>query len=319
MNREDDAILSEAARWHIASDDDAMDWDAFTQWLEASPLHRTAYDEVALSDCLVAEHSEELLRAEAPAPVADAAEQPDANVVRPAFGQRMRWGGFAIAATLAAVIAVPQFLSPSAQVYQTAGTSQRVALADGSSVLLAPRSRLTVEGRSQDRMALSGGALFDIRHDPSRQLEISASGLTISDIGTRFDVQAQDSSVRVAVVEGKIEVSADALAAPVRLPAGQGLAYDAGAGTATVAPVKAADVGSWQNGRLSYENARLALVAADLRRYAGVSVEVPASLRDRRFSGTLIVDNGNAALRDLVQLMGLRLRGHAGAWRVEQL
>ena len=108
------------------------------------------------------------------------------------------------------------------------------------------------------------------------------------------------------------------MAAPVRLAAGNGLSYDPGAGTATVAPVNSGDVGSWKDGRLTYDNATLALVAGDLHRYAGVTVDIPPALRERRFSGTLIVDNGDAALRDLVQLMGLRLGGHAGAWRLEQ-
>lgn len=315
MNRDDDVILSEAVSWHLASEDDSMDWDAFTLWLKANARHRTVYNEVALTGRLLDEYRPELAQAEPPA----AGNDPEiVTVKRAIFGRRVRWAGFAIAATLIAVISVPQFMTPAPQVYQTAGTSRHIALTDGSSITLAPRSRLTVEGWHGDHMALSGGALFDIRHDPSRQLAISASGLTISDVGTRFDVQAQDDAVRVAVVEGRVEVSAESMSAPMRLSAGRGLAYDANAGTATVASVKPGDVGSWQQGRLSYENASLALVAGDLRRYAGVSVEVPASLRARRFSGTLIVDDGNAALRDLVQLMGLRLRSHAGTWRVEQ-
>lgn len=316
MNRDDETILSEAVSWHLASEGDAIDWDAFTLWLEADPRHRTAYDEIALTGQLLDEHRGELQQRDTRGTVAETPVS--AGVVRPAFGKRLRWAGFAIAASLSAVLAVPQLIAPTAQVYETGSVSRRIALADGSSVLLAPRSRLTIEGRASDKLALSGGALFDVRHDPSRQLAISAGGVTISDIGTRFDVQAQDDAVRVAVVEGQVQVSAATLAAPIQLSAGKGLAFDAGAGTATVAPVQAGDVGSWQEGRLSYDNAQLALVAGDLRRYAGISVEVPTALRNRRFSGTLIVDDGNAALRDLAQLMGLRLSGRAGAWRLEQ-
>ncbi|MCJ2186874.1 FecR family protein [Novosphingobium beihaiensis] len=322
MKSADDQILDEAARWHIASGDDAMDWDAFTQWLEADPRHAAAYDEVALTDGLLQEHRADLdavaeSSAELPAGAEDSSGE-GADIIRPAFGKRLRWAGFAIAATLAAVLAIPQFMVPAAQVYETTGAAREIALEDGSTIMLAPRSSLTVEGRHQDQMALSGGALFDIRHDPDRQLTISAGGLQISDIGTRFDVQAQDKRVRVSVVEGKVEVRSDSLAAPVRLAAGKGLSYDAAAGTAAVAPVRAEDVGAWRSGRLSYDDAPLALVAADLRRYAGVEVAVPDALRGRRFSGTLVISDGDAALRDLAQVMGLRLSGSAGAWRLEQ-
>ncbi|WP_395329248.1 FecR domain-containing protein [Novosphingobium sp. BL-8H] len=336
MNRDDhllipgrelpDDILAEAAAWHLASNDDAMDWDAFTRWLEHDPRHRQAFDEIALTDAALLDHHAD--RAELwPEPVTEE------SVERPALAEAgraprrawhrtwhrtWRWAGVAVAASLAAAIAVPQFMDSASQEYATGGTSQRIALADGSTILLAPRSTLKVAGRDEDRIALSGGALFDIRHDPHRQLKITAGALAISDIGTRFDVQAQDDAVRVAVVEGQVQVSAQALGAPVQLPAGKGLAFDPRAGTATVAAVSSGDVGSWKDGRLTYDNATLALVAGDLRRYAGVTVDVPPALRDRRFSGTLIVDNGDTALRDLVQLMGLRLGGHAGAWRLEQ-
>ena len=36
-----------AARWHLAQADDDMDWSAFTEWLEADPRHRDAYDAMA--------------------------------------------------------------------------------------------------------------------------------------------------------------------------------------------------------------------------------------------------------------------------------
>ncbi|MCJ2178286.1 FecR family protein [Novosphingobium album (ex Hu et al. 2023)] len=329
-----DQILAEAARWHIASGDDAMDWDAFTIWLEADPRHSAAYDEVALADGVLQEHratlqdsapdtagkvvpltavNDALSRDTAPGPAGGGAE-----IVRPAFGKRTRWAGMAIAATLAAVLAVPQFMAPAAQVYETTAVSRKIALEDGSTIVLAPRSNLTVEGRHQDHMALSGGALFDIRHDPDRQLTITAGGLDISDIGTRFDVQAQDKLVRVGVVEGKVEVRSGSLAAPVQLVAGKGLSFDGRAGTASVAAVRSEDVGAWQKGRLSYDNAPLALVVTDLRRYAGAEVAVPDALSDRRFSGTLVIGDGDTALRDLAQVMGLRLGGRAGAWRLEQ-
>ncbi|GGY97766.1 FecR family protein [Novosphingobium colocasiae] len=318
MNRDNEAelpeaMLAEAASWHVRSEDerpDAMDWDAFTDWLEADPRHRHAFDQMALTADAIDRHKTEL-------GVADADEDDDVSPQR-GRGALWRWGGLAIAASLAAIVAAPQFLVPAPAVYATQAGSSRIALADGSSVLLAPHSRLTVAGRAQDHMDITGGAIFDIRHDPSRTLTISAGGVSISDIGTRFDVQQQDEAVRVSIAEGRVRVSGQALAQPIALAAGSGLTFDANAGTAIVAPVKAADVGAWQDGRLSYDNAPLALVATDLRRYAGVRVNVPAPLRSRRFSGTLIVDDGEKALRDLVQLMDLRLGGHAGAWRLEQ-
>ena len=325
MNRDDETILAEATGWLVASEgpDEGMDWDAFTHWLEADARHRHAYDEIALTGLALDDHRDQLAFAPAKAPAFDTGpvEAPALAVVPGRFGRNagrgLRWGGFAIAASLAAVLVVPRMMAPAPLVYQTEAAPERIALADGSIVLLAPRSTLSLADKAGGQMTLEGGALFDIRHDPARRMNISAGALEVHDIGTRFDIQAEGDAVRVAVDQGNLEVTSQALDAPVRLAAGKGLSFDGRAGTATVAPVRAGTVGAWQKHRLSYDNAPLALVVSDLRRYAGVSVDVPVSLRDRRFSGTLIVDSGEAAVRDLAQLMGLRLSGRTGAWRLD--
>ena len=321
----EDRIMAEAANWHMATESDAMDWDGFTRWLEADPAHRCAYDEIALTDGLLQDHRDSLgealrdagdLSAPSQAVANDTGNEPS-TIARGKFPRRLFLAATAVAAALAAVIAVPQFATPAAQTYVSTDTARQIALEDGSSVTLAPRSRLSIEGRNQDRMALSGGALFDIRHDPDRPLTITAGDLRISDIGTRFDVQAEEAHVRVAVVEGTVNVISES-GTSVELPAGKGLSFDRRGGNATVASVRAEDVGSWRQGRLSYDSAPLSLVIADLHRYAGVRVDMPDAIGDRRFSGTLTVGDGNAALRDLAQVMGLRLDGRAGAWHLRR-
>ncbi|MCB2079683.1 MAG: FecR domain-containing protein, partial [Novosphingobium sp.] len=291
MSRDEDDIIAQAAAWHAASDSDDMDWDGFTGWLEADDAHRRAYDEVALADALVGEHRDALVAAIEPV----AANDEDV-VVRPRFASWQRWAGAAIAATLVAVLAVPQFMQANPELYETGGTARTIALDDGSSVILAPHSSLRIEGKRQERMALSGGAWFDIRHDPSRPLAITAGEVTISDIGTQFDVQQGEGHVRVEVAEGKVQMAASALSRPIALSAGKGVYYDGVRGSAVVAPVATDDAGEWRSGRLTYSAAPLPLVTADLSRYAGVSVTLPADLRDRRFSGTLVIGNGDTAI-----------------------
>jgi len=308
--RETETIRDVAAQWHVALDNDDMDWDAFTAWLEADPRHRVAYDEIALTDAALEDH-----RAALHVPVVandDMAAHPEVRRRR-----WWAWSGTAAAAALAIGLALPGFLAGPDQIYTTEATARQVTLADGSTVYLAPRSRLVLSGRDRDHLALNGGAIFDIRHDPARTLSVDADALTIRDIGTRFDVQAQDGHVRVSVAEGKVEVAGDPLAAPVPLSAGRGFDFDRAAGTSTVSAVRSEDVASWREGRLTYTDAPLSLVAADLARYAGVRVVVPDALRGRRFSGTLVIDDGDAAIRDLAEVMGLRLGGRAGARRLE--
>ena len=314
MNRDEDTIHIEALRWHEASIGDDMDWDGFTAWLEADTRHRDAYDTVSLSEALIGEHRE-ALRDEAPRAANDDAEVAGSFAPESSRSRRgwWRWAGMAIAASLVAVIAVPALMPPPDQTFATGDANRTIALRDGSTVILAPRSSLTIEGRGQDRIALNGGAWFDIRHDPARALSIRAQGVEIVDIGTRFDVQATPGFVRVQVAEGSVSVASANLDTPIRLAQGHGLDYDARAGTAVVEPVRPDDIGEWRSGRLTFESTPLALVAADISRYAGIRLTVAQGLRDREFSGTLVISDGEAAARDLSQLMDIELRsGPAG-------
>jgi len=300
-------IFEQAAHWHLASARDDMDWDGFSSWLEADPRHRSAYDEVALADLALDDHRVEM---------AAFAGRPE--IETPVRRRWPIWTGGALAASLAALLIAPQLTSPAPRTFASGAGLQTLTLADGSQVVLGPHSQLTVSGRHGQQFALRGGAYFAVRHDPLRQLSISAGSLTIGDIGTRFEVQTNGDAVRVEVSDGQVELSGEALGKPVRLAAGRRILFDPAHQLATVAPVADGAVGEWRAGRLTYDAAPLPLVASDLSRYAGVSVTVPAPLAALRFSGTLSIQNGDSAVRDLAQLMGLELSRRDGAYRLGQ-
>jgi transmembrane sensor len=309
MNGADDSIFEQATDWHLAITRDDMDWDGFTHWLEANPRHRAAYDEIAMADAELQDHPNEL------------AEFADLPEVEPAGQRRIPkwplWAGGVVAASLAVILVIPQARAPGTQTFVNGDESRTITLPNGSEVVLGPRSKLTIAGEHSDRLALEGGAYFAIHHEPDRTLTIAAGGLAIGDVGTRFEVQTNGEAVRVEVAEGQVEVRGQALGQAIRLPAGRRILFDPTHKLATIAPVMARDVGEWREGRLTYDAAPLSLVAADLARYAGVSVTVPPPLSGRRFSGTLSIHDGDSAVRDLAQLMGLRMSGNGRAYRVD--
>ncbi len=317
MNRDLETILERASAWHIASEREDMDWDAFTAWLEADPRHRIAYDEIALADATLERHAGRIAGSLEGHDDADMPANDTANVTRLAPVRRWApWAGGAIAASLLALAIIPQIQGPSPQEYSTGPNSLAIALDDGSAIELAPNSHLTVEGRHQEQLALEGGAWFDIRHDPSRAMTIRAGDMAISDIGTSFDIQSTPGQLRVEVAEGEVSVSSGKLAQPVRLAAGRGLYFDQAAGTALTMQVRDGEFGEWRQGRLSYDMAPLALVVADLSRYAGIEVSLSEGAENRQFSGTLAIEDGAAVVRDLAQLMGLVLERDGDRYRL---
>jgi transmembrane sensor len=297
-------IFETAAQWHVASVHDDMDWDGLTAWLEADSAHRRAYDEIALVDALIDEHRPAL--------------RADIVPARPSRRPRLfAILGTAIAACLVAMIALPSLMSTPQALFETQAIGRHIALADGSKIELGPRSRLVIEGKRQDRLAVTGGAYFSITHDPNRPMTIVAGPVELRDIGTRFDVQADALSARVDVADGRLTATSAGMARPLVLTKGRALRFDGSAGLARMATIQPESVGGWRTGHLHYDNVPLPLVATDLERYAGVRVTVSASLRNRNFSGSLAASDGQAAARDLADLMGLALRPAGGGFVLE--
>ena len=299
-------IIDEAIIWHVASADDAMDWDVFTFWLEADPRHRACYQDIARMDATLLDHRDAIRAAlaEHQAPT------------RSFPGRRARLSAWALVAAAAVAIGFMWFPGrevPQARVYATAANAMPVKLADGSTIDLAPRSRLTISGRDERDLALEGGAYFTIRHDPARPLAITAGPVTVHDIGTSFDIQSDPENARVEVAEGHVRVDARSMDTPAPLQAGQSLRFDGQAGQVLIETVGISPMGGWRHHQLNYNSVPLALVVGDLNRYAGVHVTVPGDLEHMRFSGSLVTVDGNRAVRDLAQLMGLEVvRGPHG-------
>jgi transmembrane sensor len=299
-SRIDDIAQDEALAWREALKRDDPDWDGYVAWLEADPRHRDAINQLDLADAAVADHREQiryLLSA-------------DVRAVRPRtrVSRILLSAGAAAAAVVAAIVVVPAFrATDSVRSYAADDRKARVVdLGDGIRVALAPGSRILVRDGDATRIELSKGDLFlDVRHDPARTLTVSAGNYSITDVGTRFAVNRAGNELLVGVSEGAVAVSSSLIKTTVRVAAGQQLS--AGRDGPTLSRVAPSDVASWRSGRLSYSNAPLSLVVADISRYAGKPVRVDPSLENAHFSGSLVIGDGSRLLSDLALVIGARI------------
>lgn len=305
----DEGILVQALAWQAALARDEPDWDGYIAWLEEDPRHRAAYDSVACVDALVDDHSVELGHL--------LAAQSTADMPRRRFPIFLRYALGGLAAAIALVVAVPMLSTQQdSQAYSAdAGASRTVALAEGVKVILSPASSIVVHGKDAGQIELARGeAYFEVRHDPTRALVISAGRYSISDIGTKFSVTIGGSAFRVGVSDGTISVSSSGTPDAVPVSAGHQL-VDGGHGP-VLSPVAVGDVGSWRSGRLSYSNAPLSLVAGDISRYARTTVTVDPSLEASHFSGTLVIGDGRRLLPDLAAVMGVQIISEGDGARI---
>jgi len=301
-----------AARWHLAQADDDMDWAAFTEWLEADPRHREAYDAIALLDA----------RIDAARPLLSGLLPEEAEPVRRRVSGIAMWG--AIAAILVAVIAIgitvsrsPSGRSAEVIAYRApAGQAGEVRLPDGSTATLAPQSVLRVANSRDVPMALEGNAFFDVRHDPAHPMVVRVGAYEIRDVGTRFDISTGGGMVRVAVAEGRVAVRAPNVAGEVTVDAGRALIIAGPGEAAELRPANAQSIGAWRQGSLVYDDMPLAIVAADIARFTGQPVTVDTAFARRRFSGVIARGGREAMTGALSELSGLKARTDGDAIRL---
>jgi transmembrane sensor len=183
--------------------------------------------------------------------------------------------------------------------------TRQFALGEVLCIALAPSTRLVARGgNATDLELVQGDAYFTVSHDPSRPLSIRAGEYAVSDIGTTFGINLSPQAVAVSVAEGRVSVT-PGRGDVTKLGPGQQLIADRSDGTAQLGTVSAKDVGSWRRGRLVYNNAPLAVVAADISRYSGKTVTVDPALSDRQFSGILPIGDGSGLLANLAELMAI--------------
>jgi transmembrane sensor len=301
----DEQTIEQALRWQAATARNDCDWQQFTEWLEAAPQNRQAYDEVALLDDRIARHRGALARL------------PATRVGGGATRWRRAWAGAAIAASVALVaVVMTRYDLPFADAGSRAFAAQPdrsrgVTLDGGVQVILSPGSSMQVAGRHDQRIALDGSAWFDVPHDPARQLVITAGAYQVRDIGTRFEVVSGGQQLKVAVAEGEVGVVLPQHADALKVSAGQRLLVAGNPLIAEYGEAAADEVAAWREGRLIFRNEPLSMVALELGRHAGVTVTVDPSIADRRFSGVLAIGDGNGLVAELGQIMGLRAQREA--------
>lgn len=259
---------------------------------------------------------------------ADPSARPDLRVQSGGFPRRMqepralaarpkRWAlGVALAAGVAAVVAVSQLWGRgegTPREYRTAvGQRDSVRLPDGSLVVLAPASRLTLTssfGRPARDVELEGAAYFEVVHNATQPFTVRAGGADVRDLGTAFSVKTgREGSVSVVVTQGVVSVEraaagADSVA-PVELQAGDRVVLSGGRVAVARGVVTAEDV-AWTRGRLTYRDTPMREVQVDLQRWYGVDLQITDStLANRTLTATFQGDSAAQVVRLIALALG---------------
>ena len=217
----------------------------------------------------------------------------------------------AVAACLAlvalVVILLPherEFSIPRQQVAATQ-TNRAATLPDGSRVILSAQTSINVDFNGSKRnLELSAGeAYFKVKHDRQHPFVVHAGDISVTAVGTAFDVRREPDGVTVTVEEGTVEIAGNVFAkkglpTTWRAEAGYRLTYSSQGRTAMIASVDTSSALEWRSGELAYVWEPLGAVVEDLNRYSEhkIIIKDPA-IAELRFTGTVFT----ASLADWVK------------------
>lgn len=192
-------------------------------------------------------------------------------------------------------VAMQELLVPS-------GQHARLLLSDGSKVWVNAGSRLRYPSHfdGERRIELQGEALFDVAKDSLRPFIVSAGGMAVKVLGTKFDVRAYaDKSFSVSLLRGLVRVYREGTGeAGVILHPNERFTM---AGGQYVVDAGSEDVAAWTNGIIVFRSTRMADIVKELQSMYNVRITVrDRSILDFEYSGKFRQRDGVMAILQLV-------------------
>jgi transmembrane sensor len=299
-------LVEQAAKWMAcitdpdASASEFRDWQ---EWLNASPAHAAAYQEIESIWALTG-HAEQR-GVEAPESAApESAPLPQFSQSRRV--RRRRALVFASAACAAALaIGISLWLVPEKHdkyVFETATAEQRsVRLADGSHLVVGAETKVSVDLTATRRSVTldHSMAYFKVAPDKSRPFVVASEGYSARAVGTAFSVDVQPGRMFVLVTEGVVQVGRLTEGGqPAGNPssrlvhAGQRASLDAAGVSCLRVPSSFGAIPAWINGRLEYLHEELSFVIADVNRYSQRKIVLnDAEIGHRLYTGTVLLEH----------------------------
>ncbi|MGE5566448.1 MAG: FecR family protein [Parcubacteria group bacterium] len=286
-------VRAQAAAWlaRLRSDERAAQDEAgFRAWLAESETHRDAFDRINT----VWEAAGALPR------------EPRPKRVMTADRRAVLASGLAL---IAAGAGFGVWRAATAGVYATeVGEQRRVALDDGSLVILDTDSKIRVDLSDKRRTVelLQGRAHFEVARDARRPFVVSSAGRQVAAGGAAFDVARQKGQLCVIVTGGEVAVFDPRLAGKRLVEKGARVTLADAAAAPRIDKPDLARVTAWQHGRAVFDNDTLADAVAEMNRYSRRPIVIEGeAARAMHVSGVYSTGDTEAFAKSLSTLLPL--------------
>jgi len=204
------------------------------------------------------------------------------------------------------------------RVHTDYGTQMTLTLPDGSRVRLNGNSTLRYAGSwqaSEDREVwLDGEAFFEVTKQQTTARRIKfithTPDLSISVLGTRFNVNTRRGNTQVVLTEGRVELSkpGDPKARRIVMQPGQLALTQPGIEQVVVRPTRPNVLTAWTKNQFVFDNTSLRDIARQLEDTQGIRlIFEDDAMADRRFTGNLANENTETLLTTLATTFNLKI------------
>jgi len=311
----DDRVLHAAVDWQVqlaSGTASEADRQAFERWRAADARHQAAWRRVSgLLDSPLAVVRE--LGTRAPEQI-HAAQQALLHTRR----RNLLRGVLAIGGIASGSALIADRITPlgqlTADLHTGTGERRRVALRDGSDVLLNARSAVDVAFDDSTRvLRLRAGALIaTVAPDVRRPFLVQTMHGEARALGTRFLTTLRDDHTQVVVLEHRVEIATRS-GQRTTLQAGEGASFTTERISAMGGPVRQAAV--WSDGMLAVEDSPLSEVVEDLRPYHRGFIRLSAAAARLRVFGVFPLSDTEQIWQALAHTLPVRVQRYGG-WMI---
>lgn len=236
------------------------------------------------------------------------------------LGERNRRGIFTRILKVAALIAVPIALFLGYRLLSVndvewiektvpSGKTEKIALSDGSVIILNSKTRITYPSRFKGRervVFVEGEVLADIAKNPRKPFVMKSSDVQVQVLGTKFDFKSYGNSenVEVLLMEGsvRLNVQSEKSDKEVMMSPGEMVHYNRRSGDVQLGNFNMETFRPFtENRALHFFNLPMKDIACDLERTFGVRIEIKdKSLAETRF---FAIFTNNETLEDILNAL----------------
>lgn len=192
------------------------------------------------------------------------------------------------------------------------GATEKIVLADGSTVNLNAGSRLrypvSFSGANRDIYLEEGEAFFKVAEDPRHPFIVHSRGLATTALGTSFNIRAysREQRITVALLTGKVKVDhAERQETVILLPSEQ-LSFDC----QSLAVAKSNfhqedDIVGWKHGILNFRDASYNEVATELENRYNVTMVNESGNMDWNYSGSFRDESLQEIIETICQIKNI--------------